>query len=168
MAFIFSNQSLISFATYDDLVQRDQRILEANEGITTDEIDDYLIQSSQRILTQIRNTDWWKQTCFKMMPELKGDLRLLPDVNPVHIKARYQEFVDLNVYFALKDYLYPAVADFGNPESAEIAKINFYRDQYTQAFQDLIQSGDWYDFDADGSIETDERFPVLVNRVRVR
>jgi hypothetical protein len=168
MAFVFYNQSLISFATYDDLVQRDQRILEANEGITENNVDDYLSQASQRILTQIRNTDWWKTTCFKMMPTLQHDLRLLPVVDPTCIKSRYQEFIDLNVYFALKDYLYPAVADFGNPDSAEVAKINFYRDQYDKLFQDLIQSGDWYDFDADGTIETGEKFPSIVNRVRVR
>lgn len=168
MAFYFSYQTFVSFATYDDLIQRDQRILEANEGITQAEIDDYLKQASQRILTQIRNTDWWKDTCFKMDSSLNHDLRRLPVVNPKYIKARIQEFIDLNVYFALKDYIYPAVADFGNPESAEIAKINFYRDQYDKLFQDLIQSGDWYDFDADGTIETDEKFPSLVNRVRIR
>lgn len=168
MAFIFSNQTLISFATYDDLVQRDQRVLEANESLTQDEIDEYLKQASQRILTQIRNTDWWNQACSRINPALGNDQRLLPVVNPSLIRAREQEFKDLNIYFALYEYIYPSVADFGNPESAEMAKIKFFTDQYAKLFQELIQSGDWYDFDNDKTIETGEKFPGLVNRVRVR
>lgn len=168
MAFYFSYQTFVSFATYDDLIQRDQRILEANEGLTQAEIDEYLKQASQRMLTQIRNTDWWSQACNRINPALGNDLRLLPVVNPSLIRAREQEFKDLNIYFALYEYIYPSVADFGNPDSAEIAKIKFFTDQYTKLFQELIQSGDWYDFDNDKTIETTEKFPSLMNRVRVR
>jgi hypothetical protein len=168
MAFYFSYQTFVSFATYDDLIQRDQRILEANEGLTQAEIDEYLKQASQRMLTQLRNTDWWKDSCFTIDPTLGRDLRLLPVVNPSYIRAREQEFKDLNVYFALQEYIYPSLADFGNPESAEVAKIKFFKDQYDKLFQELIQSGDWYDFDADGTIEKAEKFPSVVNRVRVR
>ena len=168
MAFYFSYQTFVSFATYDDLIQRDQRILEANEGLTQAEIDEYLKQASQRMLTQIRNTDWWSEACNRINPALGDDARLLPVVNPSLIRAREQEFKDLNVYFALYEYIYPSVADFGNPESAELAKIKFYTDQYNKLFQELIQSGDWYDFDNDKTIETDEKFPARVNRVRVR
>lgn len=168
MAFYFSYQTFVSFATYDDLIQRDQRILEANEGLTQAEIDEYLRQASQRMLTQIRNTDWWNEACNRINPALNDDVRLLPQVNPALIRSREQEFKDLNVYFALYEYIYPSVADFGNPESAEIAKIKFFTDQYNKLFQELIQSGDWYDFDNDKTIETTEKFPARVNRVRVR
>ena len=168
MAFYFSYQTFVSFATYDDLIQRDQRILEANEGLTSAEIDEYLRQASQRMLTQIRNTDWWNQACTRINPSLGNDQRLLPVVDPSLIRAREQEFKDLNVYFALYEYIYPSVADFGNPDSAEIAKIKFFTDQYNKLFQELIQSGDWYDFDNDKTIETSEKFPARVNRVRVR
>lgn len=168
MAFYFSYQTFVSFATYDDLVQRDQRILEANEGLTQAEIDEYLKQASQRILTQIRNTDWWQDYVFDRNTSLNRNLRLLPSVNPSYILAREQEFKDLNIYFALAEYIYPSVADFGNPESAEVAKINFFRDQYNILFKDLIQAGDWYDFDGDSAIETTEKEPNKQNRVRVR
>lgn len=168
MAFYFSYQTFISFATYDDLVQRDQRILEANESLTQAEIDDYLKQASQRILTQIRNTDWWQDYVFDLDTSLNRNIRLLPSVNPQYIRAREQEFKDLNIYFALVEYIYPRVADFGNPESAEVAKINFFKDQYNVLFKELVESGDWYDFDGDQAISTTEKSPNKQNRVRVR
>lgn len=169
MATFYSSLSVfVSFATYDDLVQRDQRLFEANENLTREVIDDLLKLASQRILTQIRNTDWWQDYCFSRNASLKHDMRLLPSVNPLLIKARYQEFKDLNIYFAMLEYVLPKVADFGNPDSAEIQKIKHYKDSYNLLFQELIQSGDWYDFDADGSIETDEKAPSRVNRVRIR
>ena len=168
MAFYFSYQTFISFATYDDLIQRDQRILEANEGLTQAEIDEYLKQASQRMLTQIRNTDWWREACNRINPALGLDPRLTPVVNPSLILGREQEFKDLNIYFALSEYIYPSVADFGNPDSAEVAKIKFFNDQYYKLFQELIQSGDWYDFDGDDTIETAEKFPTKLNLVRIR
>lgn len=168
MAFYFSYQTFVSFATYDDLIQRDQRILEANEGLTQPEIDEYLRQASQRMLTQIRNTGWWNLAWNKINPALNNDPRVLPVVNPSLIRAREQEFKDLNIYFALYEYIYPSVADFGNPESAEVAKIKFFQDQYNRLFDELIQSGDWYDFDNDKTIQTSEKFPAYTNRVRIR
>jgi hypothetical protein len=160
--------NFISFATYSELTTRDQRILEANEGLTQAEVETYLTQASQRMLTQIRNTDWWSESSFTIDTSLTRDMRLLPSVNVYYIRAREQEFKDLNIYFALAEYIYPSVADFGNPESAEVAKINFFRDQYNKLFTELIQSGDWYDFDNDAAIETLEKFPNKQNRVRVR
>lgn len=168
MAFIFSGIRFISFATYEDVLQRDQRILEANESLTQTKIEDYLIAASQRMLTQIKLTDWWQDYCFDQNPALKRDVRLVPAVNPKQIKSSLQNFVDMNVYFALKEYIYPAVADFGNPESAEVAKIKFYTDQYNVLFKETIEDGSWYDFSANGTIEVSERSPNLQNRVRQR
>jgi hypothetical protein len=168
MAFYFSYQTFISFATYDDLVQRDQRLFEANENLTQTKIDDFLKLAAARILTQIRNTDWWRGYAFGQDSALQRDLRLLPSVNPSNIKSRETEFKDLNIYFAFHEYILPYVADFGNPESAEVQKINHYRDQYNKLFTEVIESGDWYDFDADGTIETAEKSPNKQNLVRIR
>lgn len=168
MAFYSSLNTFVSFATYDDLVQRDQRLFEANENLTREVIDDLLKLASQRILTQIRNTDWWQDYCFTRNSSLNYDMRLLPSVNPLYIRAREQEFKDLNIYFAMYEYVLPKVADFGNPDSAEIAKIAHYKDSYHFLFKELIQSGDWYDFNADGIIETNEKAPSRVNLVRIR
>ena len=121
-AFIYSYKTFVSFATYEDVTNRDSRVFEANEDLTQAEIENFLNKASQRILTQIRNSSWWREYQRKMAQIINPNL--LPAVNPDYILARTQEFIDLNVYFALFEYVYPTVADFGNPDSAEFAKIN--------------------------------------------
>lgn len=165
-AFIYSYKTFVSFATYEDVTNRDSRVFEANEDLTADEVNDYLAQASQRILTQIGNTDWWAQSQRSLFGIV--DPRLVPPVNPDYIIASSQEFRDLNVYFALLEYIYPSVADFGNPESAEVQKIKHYKDSYTVLFTELIESGSWYDFTQNGTIDTADRRPSVVNRVRTR
>jgi hypothetical protein len=165
-AFIYSYKTFVSFATYEDVVLRDSRVFEANEDLTQDEINNYLEQASQRILTQIRNTDWWRDYQRKLAKIVNPNL--LPAVNPDYILARTQEFKDLNVYFALLEYIYPSIADFGNPDSAEFQKIKFYKDLYNVLFDEVIESGDWYDFTHNGTIDTEDKMASIVNRVRVR
>lgn len=168
MAFRLISGVFNSFAFATDVTGRDPRFFEANEGITTGQIETALANSSQRILTQIRNTDWWKSYQSSRNTAMNSDLRLLPGVNPLYIKSREQEFKDLNVYIALFEYLFPGQADFGNETSAEVVKIGFYRDAYEKLFNEVIESGDWYDFSQDGTISIDEKAPSRTNRVRVR
>lgn len=168
MTFYYNNQTFQSFAVYADVTARDSRFFEANEGMTDTVVNPLLAQATQRILSQVKNTDWWKNYQFRRDSSLKDDLRLLPNVNPDNIKGKEQEFKDLNIYFALAEYLLPKVADFGNETSAEVVKIQFYRDAYNNLFNQVIESGDWYDFNADGTIETAEKSPTFTNRVRTR
>ena len=168
MSFNYSGQTFLSFAVTSELDDRDQRLFESNEGLTSGIVDDLLKQASQRILTQIRNTDWWRQYQFSRDTSLERDLRLLPAVNPDRIKSREQEFKDLNIYFALSEYVYPRVADFGNETDSSLQKIKFYRDAYDALFKEIIESGDWYDYDADGTVERTEKQPSRVRLVRVR
>ena len=168
MAFYYINSTFQSFAVYADVTARDSRFFEANEGMTDTVVNPLLSQSSQRILTQLKNTDWWKNYQFDRDSSLKHDLRLVPNVNPDNIKGKEQEFKDLNIYFCMAEYLLPRVADFGNETSAEVVKIQFYRDAYNNLFKEVVESGDWYDFDADGSVETTEKSPTFTNRVRTR
>lgn len=168
MAFNFSGATFLSFAVTSELDDRDQRLFEANEGLTSAVVDDLLKQASQRILTQIRNSDWWRQYQFSRDASLEYDPRLLPAVNPDRIKAREQEFKDLNIYFALAEYVYPRVADFGNETDGNLQKIKFYRDAYDALFREIIEAGDWYDFDADGTVERTEKAPSRVRLVRMR
>ena len=165
-AFIYSYKTFVSFATYEDVTNRDSRVFEANEDLTESEINDYLEQASQRILTQIRNTEWWREYQRRMAEIINPNL--LRAVNTDYILARTQEFKDLNVYFALFEYVYPTVADFGNPDSAEFAKIKFYKDSYNLLFDEVIEAGDWYDFSENGTIDTSDKMAAFVNRVRVR
>lgn len=168
MTFNYNNGDFLSFAEYADVTERDQRFFEANEGITALDVNDLLAQASQRILTKIRNTDWWKDYQFSRDASLKYDMRLLPDVDPDKILAREQEFKDLNVYYCMTEYLLPKVADFGNETSAEVVKIKFYKDQFNTLFDEIIESGDWYDFDGGAAISTADKAPSSVNRVRTR
>lgn len=168
MAFNIINQTFQSFAVYADVTARDSRFFEANEGMTSEVVTPLLAQSSQRILSQIKNTDWWREYQFSRDISLKNDLRLLPDVQPDDIKGKEQEFKDLNIFLCMAEYLLPRVADFGNETSAEVAKIKFYVDAYNNLFNLVIQSGDWYDFNSGGTISTDEKSPTFTNRVRTR
>lgn len=162
------SNDFLSFASYAEVVARDQRFFEVNEGITQAAVETALEQASQRILTQIRNTDWWKQYQFSRNTGLEHDLRLLPAVDVDNIKAREQEFKDANIAFTLSEYLFPKYADFGDENSAEVVKITFYREQYNNLFKETIESGDWYDYDADGTVERLEKSPAQLNRVRRR
>ena len=60
MAFISNGTTKISFAEYQDVVDMDQRLFEANEGLTDDVVESALIRSTDRILTLVRATDWWR------------------------------------------------------------------------------------------------------------
>lgn len=162
------SNDFLSFASYSEVVARDQRFFEANEGITQASVESALEQASQRILSQIRNSDWWKSYQFTRNASLENDLKLLPAVDVDNIKAREQEFKDANIAFTLSEYLFPKYADFGDETSAEVVKIKFYRDQYVDLFKEIIESGDWYDYDADGTVERTEKSPARLNRVRRR
>jgi hypothetical protein len=164
--FVYSGATFLRFATFAELQARDSRVFEANEDLTQAEIENFLNMASQRILTQIRNSSWWREYQRKLADII--DPNLLPVVNPNYILARTQEFKDLNIYLALHEYTYPTIADFGNPDSAEIAKIKFYKDSYNVLFDEVLEAGDWYDFSENATIETADKMAAFVNRVRVR
>jgi hypothetical protein len=168
MAFIFNGSTFYSFASYEEVVQRDQRLFESNEGLTDIIVEDLLSLASTRILTKLKNSDWWKDYNFKRNSTLQNDVRLLPAVNPSNIDGSEQEFKDLAIYLALYEYILPKVADFGNPQSAEMEKIKFYKEAFEDLYKEVIEDGSWYDYSGDGNISTDEKMPARTNLVRVR
>jgi hypothetical protein len=64
------------------------------------------------------------------------------------------------VSYVLKEYLYPKIADFGNPESGEVQKINFHDSKFNELFTEKLAVIIWYDVDNDGNVESGEQ---LVN-----
>lgn len=168
MTFIVTGTTFRSFAVYQDVVDRDQRLFESNEGLDEITVEDALIRTSQRILDKVRATNWWRDYQFKRDPNTKGDIRLVPAVNGLRIKGRQADWTDLCVYQALADYILPKLADFSNEAGAEYKKILFYKEKSSELFNELIESGDWYDFDGDGSVETAEKQPSRFNLVRIR
>lgn len=174
MAFITSGGNVLSFAEYEDVLAADQRLFEANEGCFTDVIvEDALEKATTRILNKIKSSDWWKSYYVRQSGGSNSDIytsTLISVPAPVgsKIRARQDEFTDMCVYFALAEYLYPKVADFGNADSAERQKIGFFDEKYRTMFKDLLEAGDWYDFSGDNTITASEKAPSRQNLVRIR
>lgn len=160
MAFIIQNGVTVSFAEYDDVVEADQRLFEANEGLTDDVIEAYLVRSTERILNLIRASDWWRDLYLQKTTNpnyvTKADV---PLVDVERIIERQNDFTDLCVYYALWNYVLPKIADFSREDNAERAKIGFYQGKYQFLFDELINAGDWYDLNNDGTITSGEKLP---------
>lgn len=168
MSFIISGNTFRSFAEYQNVLDRDQRLFESNEGLTDEVVEDMLIRASERLLVRIGSTDWWRDYQFRRNASLKNDVRLVPPVNALKIVTRKADFTDLCVYLALAEYILPKVADFSNQDSAEVQKIKYYEDKTEKLFNELIEAGDWYDFAGDGTVNISDVAPSRLNLVRVR
>lgn len=178
MAFISSGGLVISFCDYLDVTERDQRITEANEIVFTpfDDLEElvehFAGRSTQKILYEIKDTDWWK-SYFVIKDQGQTNISTLSYIDvPVPLTnkfiGRQQDWTDLCVYKTLYEYLLPKVADFSNEDSAEVKKIGFYREKYQSLFRTLIDAGDWYDFDGNATISPTEKMPTRTNIYRVR
>ena len=175
MAFIISGGTVISFADADDVHTIDQRVFEANEGLTDAIVEDALIRSTTRIIQNFGASDWWRTYYMRMSggtydPLIYNSLGLLPipDPDPNRIHAREADFTDLCVYYTLSYYLLPKIADFSNQDNAERVKIGFFNEKYRSLFQELIDDGSWYDWDNGGTITNPEKMVSRTNIIRVR
>lgn len=170
MAFIETTTKVVSFADYTDVTEQDSRLFAANEGLTQSVVEDLLVKSTARILTQIRASDWWasyfvSQDKGATTIRSRGDI---PSPDGIKIKARKAEFTELCVYHALFTYILPKFADFGAEDNDEMQKIGFYEQRYTKLFMELITAGDWYDFDGDKTVESTEMDPGKIRLRRIR
>jgi hypothetical protein len=170
MAFIVDNNTVISFAEYDDVFKTDERLFETNESLTDDKVEELLIRATERILTRLRSSAWWRSYYLN---RISGTTNIktvadIPALDTNRIVARQKDFTDLCVYIALSDYIYPALADFGNEADPERAKMGYYANRSEVLFGELITVGDWYDFNDDGTIESNEKAPGQYNLKRVR
>ena len=165
MSFITVGGQVTSYAEYTDLLQKDQRLLEANEiqvpaesGFTdvTDFIEDLLSKSTDRINIKIKASAWW-MGYLNYTGTSVSNPALVPDFNPNRIKSREQDFTDACVYYCLYNYLLPLIGDFSTEESQEVQKIKYYQQKFNDIFQELIAMADWYDADGDGTVEDSEK-----------
>lgn len=164
MAFITQGTNVLSFATYDDAETIDQRLFEENEGLSIDITEDALIRSTERILDIIRNTEWYRRLALSQ----GASILTLPAVSANKIVSRKNDFTDLCVFYALTHYLLPRVADFGNEDNAERVKIDFYLVKFNSLLEELIRNGDWYDYDGNGTVGTEENQEGFIQYQRVR
>jgi len=169
MPFIIENNIVISFAEFQDVVQKDQRLFDGNEGLSDETIENALIRATERILTKLRASDWWRSyyinrstgTTYKTVADI-------PALDPNRIKARANDFTDLCVYTAMAEFILPIIADFGNEDSAERQKMGYYAQRGDALYAELINAGDWYDFDNDNTITSTEKEPGNYNLKRIR
>lgn len=166
MAFIVEDSNTISFAEFADVQKTDQRLFDSNESLTDDTVEDALIRTTTRILDNIRNTEWWQS----LYTQNTGSVNRLdiPKPNPDKIIDRRDDFTDLCVYWALSDYILPSIADFGDNESNERQKMGYYKNRADALFMELVNSGDWYDFDGNDTVQTDEKRRGNLRLKRVR
>ena len=169
MAFVIENSTVVSFAEYSDVLEKDQRLFEVNEGLSDDVVEPLLVRATDRILTKLRTTSWWR-SYFRNRSNNVEILTIadIPALNPNYIQAREADFTELCVYVALADYILPSIADFSNQDTAERQKMGYYTQRADALFMELVEAGDWYDWDNSGTITTSERTPGQINLKRVR
>jgi hypothetical protein len=169
MAFIINDDITVSFAEYQDVLDADQRLFEANEGLTDDVVETLLIRSTDRILNLFRMSDWWRdlyvQKTTGFSPSTRADI---PALDIEKIAGRKSDFTDLCVYYALWNYILPKIADFSKEDNAERAKIGFYQGKYQFLFDELVNAGDWYDLSGDGTVTSNEKMPGNYALKRIR
>ena len=170
MAFIIENNTVVSFAEFQDVVDKDQRLFEANEGLSDDSVEGALVRATERILSKMRSSDWWQSYYLRRAPDgtVINNSADIPALDANKIESRQNDFTDLCVYVALADYILPMVADFSREDSAERAKMSYYTQRATELYGELIEAGDWYDFDGDGTIDSGDKQPGSFNLKRIR
>ena len=172
MAFVKEKGNVVAFAEFADVVARDQLLFDTNEGLNDSSIiDPTLVRATERILSQLRNTDWWRLyfisgTKHTTIP--LGAVADIPALDADYIADRHNEFNDLCVYTALAEYVLPMIADFGSEDNAERQKMGYYATKAQTLFNELVTAGDWYDFDGSGVVASLEKQPGIINTRRVR
>lgn len=168
MAFVVENDTVVSFAEFQDVLSKDQRLFEANEGLSDDVIDAQLVRATERILSKLRSTGWWQSYYVSRSSATFRTAADIPALDANKIKDRQNDFTDLCVYTAMAEFILPIIADFGNDDSAERKKMGYYTNKAESLFGELITAGDWYDFDDDDTIDSTEKSPGSYNLKRVR
>jgi hypothetical protein len=169
MAFVIELGTVTSFAEFQDVVNKDARLFDANESLSDDIVEAQLIRATERILTKLRSSDWWKS--YYVNRNSSTAINTVADIPALDINriiGRQNDFTDLCVYSALAEFILPSVADFGKEDNAERQKMGYYTQKADSLFGELISAGDWYDFDDNGTISSKEKSPGQYNLKRVR
>jgi hypothetical protein len=168
MPFIVENNTVVSFAEFQDVIQKDQRLFDSNEGLSDEIIETSLARATERILTKLRASDWWVSYYIDRTSGAFRTVADIPALDANRIKARQNDFTDLCVFTAMAENILPIIADFGNNDSAERQKMGYYAQRADALYGELITAGDWYDFDNNNTIASSEKSPGQYNLKRIR
>ena len=174
MAFLTVNNSVLSFAEYLDIVNTDQRVFESNEidwanapgspANLSEYVEDLCIKATNRIIEKIRVSSKWHAVA-----DNQTNTEYVALFDPNKILRRQSDFTDMCSYYVLKEYLLAKVADWGNPESPEVQKIQYFENKFDDLFTELLTIFDWYDFDDSGEIDrSDLHIGQVTHRRRTR
>lgn len=177
MAFIVVGGSVVSYAEAVDVRSVDQRVFEANEidftnvpdnpGSLDNYIEDLTTKATDRINQKIRSSARWREY-LGFAGSGYDSLETVPAFDPDKIITRKQDFTDLCAYATLYMYILPKIADFGNPESSEVQKIQYFEKRFNDLFEELMNMMDWYDDDGDGTVQDSEKMISYVRTRRTR
>ena len=166
MAFIVSGGVVVSYAEALDVKDKDQRVFESNEidftnvpdtpGSLNNYLEDLLIKSTNRINQKIRASARWREY-LGYAGGGYDSINNIPAFVGSKILSRKSDFTDMCSYYCLKEFILPKIADFGNPESPEVQKIQYYDDKFNDLFSELLDMMDWFDADDDGIVQDGEK-----------
>lgn len=177
MAFVISGGAVVTYAEALDVKDKDQRVFEANEidftnvpdapGSLDNYIEDLCIKATNRINEKIRMSARWREY-LGYAGAGYDSIDNIPAFQGIKIKAKQSTFTDMTAYYVLKEYLLPKIADFGNPESSEVQKIQYYENKFNDLFTELTNVFDYYDSDGDGTVEDGEKMVRFSKTRRTR
>jgi len=136
-------------------------------GISTSatETTNFLAQTTNDILRQLR-IEWWP--VYKT--NIFTDITVLNTAEMVNTKVNLDQFERAGVYLFLSRFFLPALSKF-RPEADKDRferMIEFYRGEFNNEFQAILEDGVEYDTTGDGTIVKNEREPLHGTRRLVR
>jgi hypothetical protein len=165
MAFIIQSGNVVAYCEASDILDVDQRLWEANQiqfdnapdspATLNDYLEDLAIRATNRVNEKIRASESWR--VFMSYTGIDYDINNIPSIDPNLILLRHQDFTDMCVSKVLSEFVLPKIADFGNPESPELQKIQYYNTKFDELFSEVTAIWDWYDVDNSGTISDSER-----------
>ena len=114
----------------------------------------YITQTTNDIFRQLR-IEWWP--VYKT--NVYTDITVLNTAEMVNTKVNLDQFTRAGVYLFLFRYFLPALTKF-RPEADKDRferMIEFYRSEFNNEFQSILEDGVEYDSNAGGTISVNER-----------
>ena len=117
----------------------------------------YITQTTNDIFRQLR-IEWWP--VYKT--NVYTDITVLNTAEMVNTKVNLDQFTRAGVYLFLSRYFLPALTKF-RPEADKDRferMIEFYRSEFNNEFQSILEDGVEYDSDSNATISVNEREPL--------